>query len=132
MKREFNIHNSRQSYAFQVPSIRPAIFSAVGRLNSFPVNFGPSIGVFYFCTVDQSGHDYQAISSMHIDRLIAAVRFRLRLIFFVSCIYFSLSSIRFPFPYIPPMYPRYVCRGIPFCTFLALYFRAPAMSLQPS
>jgi len=95
------------------------------------MNFGSSVRVSCFCTIDQSGHDYRAISSMHIDRLIAAVRFRLQLISLVSCTYFSLSLslslsfVRFSFLYsILSMCPRYVA------PYLSVHFSL-SMSEQP-
>lgn len=54
------------------------------------MNFGrfPNPTVCFF-TIDPSSHDYWLISSMHIDRSIAGIRFWFRLIFFVR---FSLLS----------------------------------------
>lgn len=59
------------------------------------VNFA-QILVACFCTVDQSGHDYQVISFMHINHLIVEVRFWLRLIFFVPSPFLSFFLSSFP------------------------------------
>lgn len=67
VNREFYLHSS--NYLFQVISIHSPVFGTVGRLNRL-VEFCAS-SCFY--TVDQSGCDYQVISSMHIDRLIVGV-----------------------------------------------------------
>lgn len=55
---------------------------------------------FCFCTVDQSGHDYQVISSMHIDRLIVGVRFWVRLIFFILSCSLRLFSLPPTLPFL--------------------------------
>lgn len=65
------------------------------------MNFGrfSNSAVCFFISIDSNSHDYRLISSMHIDRSIAGIRFWFCLIFFVPFLlsFFSHSCAIFYF-----------------------------------
>lgn len=73
MKREYYVHSNEVFFPSRLDSL-VCIFHSWQKIDS--MNFGRFFNpTICFSTLDPSSHDYWLISSMHIDRLIAGIRF---------------------------------------------------------